>query len=204
MSPPAQAQAADGALVRAGRTVLDPGDMALNVPARRWGNLGIPASDAGHGLSLDIFLVQDTVPAAAGEVLGFSGGIKLRSQGGILEGAGREHALVFSLFDTAGQPHPVGLLTRTLAHELGHSLSLLHTTELNFQPGGGGDDCSGTQVSTAAHDTNGNGALDPSDSLQACPDFSNLMFTLSASGGQTMLTAQQATAIRSYLAIRRH
>lgn len=199
----AQVQAVEPSLIQGGRTILDAGDMALNVPARRWGNLGIPASDPTFGRSIDVFLVQDGV---SNGVLGFSAGIRLRGQGGIPEGAGLTHCLIFSLFDSGGTPETVGTLTKTLAHELGHFLSLMHTTETDFQPQswGGQDDLTDTPFSTTAHDTNGNGVLDGGDSLQACPDFTNLMFPIAQSGGQTALTSEQGAAIRAYLAIRRH
>lgn len=190
--------AIDPALVKNGITVLDPGDLDLNVPARRWGNLGIASTDPSFGRSLDVFLVVQAVPGPGGaEVKGYSSGVKLRSQGGLLEGAGATHAVVLPLFDLAANPRPFQDVVHTLAHEMAHFLSLMHTTETTFVP----DDLDDTPHSTSAHDTNGNGVLDGADVRTACPDFPNLMFPVD---GQTQLTAEQGRAMRAYLAIRRH
>lgn len=195
----AQVQAAEPSLVQSGRTVLDGGDLGLNAPARRWGNLGVPTSDPLYGLALDIFIVQNSVVGSAGvAVLGFNAGVPLRSQGGVFEGTGLTHSLTFSIFDETGQPQTMSTLITILAHELGHFLSLIHTTEQTFVP----DDLSDTPFSTSSHDTNSDGALNPLDTLQACPDFSNLMFPFA--GGQTQLSAEQGLAMRAYLAIREH
>lgn len=199
----AQVQATDPNLVVSGFTVMDPGDgTGNNVPAKAWGNLGIDASDPTYGRSVDIFVVQRSLLNSAGaDVLGVANGVKLSGQGGIFEGKGTEHSLAFGLFDVQGKPRSVTELTKTLAHELGHFLSLAHTTEQNFTP----DDLPDTPFATRANDTDRDGKLTPLDTLSACPDFQNLMFlALSSSAAQTTLTADQGAAVRAYLALRRH
>ena len=69
----------------------------------------------------------------------------------------------------------------TLMHEMGHFVSLDHTTDL-LVPGGGTDTIDDTPVCPASL-----------DDLSQCPDYSNLMFP---TGGST-LTADQIAIFRS-------
>lgn len=195
----ADVAAKDASLIRNGITVLDPGDLATNVPARRWGDLGIPSSDPNFGRALDVFLVVQALPGPGGvDVGGYSAGLRLRNHGGTFEGAGPVHAVIVPAFDIAARPRALQDLVRTLAHEMAHFLSVTHTTETNFLA----DELGDTPFSTAsAHDSNGNGVLDPGDALGACPDSGNLMFPI---GGSGRLSRDQGLAMRAYLSVRRH
>lgn len=196
----AQVSSVVPALVQNGVTIMDAGDLNTSVPARQWGLLGAPASDPNFGLAADVFLVQQSASNPNGDVVGFNCGIKLRAQGGILEGNGLNHALIFTLADSNGNPRPFSLLSKVFAHELAHFLSLEHTTDSNFAP----DDITDTPFSTKAQDSNGNGALDPGDT-GPFPDQSYLMFLYLIPGiTQTTMSPEQGRAIQGYLSIRNH
>jgi hypothetical protein len=159
----------------------------------RWGLLGIDENDASFGDAVDIFVVHSPVGADA---IGVACTLGVRGQGGIFKGAGLSHGIVLTLFDRAGRPRAMSTIVKALAHELGHFLSLEHTTEADFTA----DDLLDTPVTTAAGDTNGDGKLDQSD--LGGLDASNLMYPFEK--GQTAITSDQASAMRAYLALREH
>ncbi len=190
----AEVAALDPALVLDGRTVLDARD-ASNPTARaaRWGLLGVDESDALHGDALDVFVVDAPLGVDA---IGLASTLPLRGQGGVLRGRGLTHAIVLTLADPGGRSRPGSVLRKALAHELGHFLSLAHTTEADLTP----DDLGDTPFTTAAGDTDGDGRLEVTD--RGGLDAANQLYPFEK--GQTDISPAQAGAMRAYLALREH
>lgn len=166
-------------LVENGRTFL----ATQTSPAREWGAFGLPATDPSYGKALDIFLMHDG-STRDGSVLGMCECFV--PTGGLFKGKGNGSFVAAPLFPTKGKPTPVDELASTIAHEIGHFLSLPHPTEEDFVTV---DDLVDTPVAARA------------DSFRA--DSSNLMCAIAAPG-QTVLTPDQINAMRGFLAIREH
>lgn len=187
----AQVAAVDPSLVVGGFTVL-PNTVGQE---DNLSQLGIPASDPNWGFAADVFLVHSPNP-------GFPEGTGQcdcvpAGQGGVFRGVGPDHSLFLRLFDAQGQPRTLAEIQNTLAHELGHFLSLRHPTEASFAT----DDLLDTPFSTVlAQDGNGNGSLDPFEATG--PDATNVMFLYS--GNKTVWTVEQRNAMRAYLGLREH
>jgi hypothetical protein len=193
----AAVQVAQPSLVVGGLTVT--GDTTTS---RQWGTLGAPVTDPTFSLAADVFLVQRATQVSGVDI----GGIAPRS--GTFVGAGTSHGAVFALFTSGGAPYPVSLLKKTMGHELGHFLSLIHTTETNFVT----DDVADTPFCTlAVNDTDHNGRLDFGDDSTLFPDGSNLMFPFGwgqwngpGGAGQIQLTPGQGAKMRAYLTVTPH
>lgn len=162
----------------------------------------MPGTDPQFGLALDIFVVHSTVNGnAAGQAA-----VRRGIQGGIFRGNGDAHAVVLSLFDATGAPQSPAITRYVGAHEIGHFLSLLHTTDptLAFDP-----ILDTPHAARSAYDLNGNNVYDPAEITNSAnhPDFSNLLYPyLPPTGNVTAgtVSAAQGRAMRAYLAIREH
>lgn len=176
-------------LVKNGKTILD---ISSDGPAaaRRWGRFGVAATDKNHGRSVDVFLVQAPATNA-----GFGGwcpcdhGLQIdgrRMPAGTALGNGDRHAVVLWLFDTKADAMPK--LGQALAHELGHFLSLQHTTETTLVE----DDLLDTPAT-------------PKDGMlgDSSPDSPNIMFPWIRSD-RTTWTVEQGNAMRAWLAQMEH
>jgi hypothetical protein len=179
-----------GLLDASGNTVLQ----SATTPTNNWGTLGKPDTDPQFGNALDVFLVQRTSDDTVGLSAKGPG-----PAGGFLRGNGLRHSIAITAFDKTGAPRSLDGLQKTLAHEIGHFLGLLHTTELDFTP----DDLDDTPFSDkATNDRNGNGILDAAD--LPTPDSSNLMFPFDAGQVRDKLTQEQIDAMKGWLSINPH
>lgn len=173
-----------------GFTVLQ----SATTPTNEWGNLGKPDTDPRFGNALDIFLVQRTSDDTVGAAARGPG-----PAGGFLRGKGLRHSIAITAFDKTGAPRPIELLQKTLAHEIGHFLGLLHTTEIDFTQ----DDLDDTPRSDKTQvDKDGNGKLDAAD--LPTPDASNVLFPFDAGQVRDTLTPRQVSAMKAWLSINAH
>lgn len=178
------------ALVTGGRTVLP----VLSQDVTGITRLGIDAGNATFGRALDVFLCQQAnpqFPTTTGQCECNDAG-----QGGVFLGTGPNHAVFLRLFEPNGLGRTLAALANTFAHELGHFLSLFHTTEASLLV----DDIADTPFSTRVHDLNGNGRLDSGE--DSGPDVLNVMFPYA--GTKTQWTPGQRAAMRGYLSLREH
>lgn len=178
-------------LVINGRTVLPVAQQEVNDITR----LGIDASNATFGRALDVFICQEAnpqFPTTTGQCECNDVG-----QGGVFLGTGPNHGVFLRLFEQSGQGRTIAALANTLAHELGHFLSLFHTTESDFTQ----DDIPDSPASTRQRDdANGNGALDAGEGTGL--DAGYVMFPYS--GQKTLWSIGQRNAMRAYLSLREH
>lgn len=186
-----QVNAVAPTLTPSGRTVLPLDSRQVSQLAQ----LGIPGSDPDFGRALDVFLVQDANPGfpdVTGQCECNDAG-----QGGVFVGTGPSHGVYLKLFERNGAGRTLAELSSTLAHELGHFLSMRHTTERCFST----DDIPDTPFSSpASSDLDGNAMLDPNESG---PDASYVMFPY-ASTTKSLWSPGQRAAMRGYLSVREH
>jgi hypothetical protein len=178
------------ALVAGGRTLLPVSTQDVGGITR----LGIPSTNATFGRALDVFLCQEAnpqFPTTTGQCECNDVG-----QGGVFLGTGPEHAVFLRLFEPNGLGRTLAALANTLAHELGHFLSLFHTTEASLLV----DDIPDSPFSSRAHDLNGNGRLDSNEDTG--PDAGHVMFPYA--GQKTLWSMGQRAAMRAYLSLREH
>ncbi|MGE0706688.1 MAG: hypothetical protein AB7N76_05250 [Planctomycetota bacterium] len=189
-------KAQDSSLVTVGgNTYLD--GTNTDSQTRRWGALGIPASDATFGKALDVFLVE-----ADQGIPGYTA-VDTAIRGTIFTGAGSAHCVVVAYADRVGGARTTSELGYIIAHEISHALGLAHTTDpsLAFDPIP--DTPHGVK---SDYDTNSNGVFGSEEASPAHPDYSNLLYPYVGSGGTTpgLLTAHQGAVMRSYLAVQEH
>ncbi len=186
----AQVSAKVPGLVASGFTLVNNGAVAS---VHDWASLKIDGSDPQFGRALDVFVVHslDTTTTAP------FGGITSRGSagGGFRSGFGH---IAVALFDGKGKPVPAKSLYAILAHEVGHFLTLDHTTDSDFTP----DDLVDTPAADKrVVDLNGSGKLDFGD--KGAPDESNYMFPFLAPSA-AVWSVDQIDAMRGYLAIVEH
>lgn len=166
-----------------------------------YGNQGVDESDAVSGKALDIFVVNRT-DAALDSTLGVClCAYGNNSLGGFFVGKGVQHHIVLPIKKSDGSNKgDLAQLGNTLAHEIGHFLSLSHPTESDLSY----DDFADTPEIPKSDDVNNDGSLDGELSTTSA-GATNLMFFASIPGvTQTTLTTEQAAAMRSYLSILDH
>lgn len=138
-----------------------------------------PGFDRDSIMSTNVFFVR----GFSGEmfsVLGVAAGIP-----GVMGIHGREGTgLIFSA-DNLGGFEGNRLVGQVLAHELGHFLGLEHTTEIAAQ--GNFDHLADTEECPDIR----------RETLQSCPDFSNLMFPIASYRSSVHLSEAQQLVIRS-------
>ncbi|MEZ0230987.1 MAG: M43 family zinc metalloprotease [Planctomycetota bacterium] len=166
-------------LVVGGRTYLK----TQTASSSEWGQFGVPETDPRHGKALDIFLVHGG-SLVDGRTLGICE--CYLPVGGIFSGAGDGTFVVAAIFPQGERAQSLDQLANTLAHEVGHFLSLRHTTEGNFMYV---DDLADTPFAV------------PGESVRG--DATNIMCPFSLPG-QTVFTPDQVNAMRGYLAISDH
>lgn len=173
--------------------------------------LGADAADPTFGRALDLFVLHNSRPNPLGLLtIGRADAIASSSRGlgGVFTGRGARTSVVASLctvdVDSSGsatyQPNSMDDIASTVTHEIGHFLSLNHTTESSFAIHGF---FPGTPF-TPLSDFNKNGTMDTNE---IGADVGNLMFWLRGVPNvqqQTTLTQAQINGIRGYLAIREH
>lgn len=175
---------------------------ATDANLSEYGNQGVDESDPVSGKALDIFIVNRTDAASDGTL-----GVCLcaygnNSTGGFFVGKGVQHHIVLPLKRSDGtNKGDLATLGHTLAHEIGHFLSLGHPTESDFRY----DDFSDTPEIPKSDDANSNGTIDGGELSTASVGATNLMFFANIPGvTQTTVTSEQAAAMRSYLTILDH
>ncbi len=177
ISTAAVAQKAPG-LVANGKTYLK----TQTAKATEWGQFALPATDTSYGKALDIFIVQGG-SLVDGRTLGICECYV--PMGGIFEGGGPGSFLVAAIFPEGSEAVTLDDLANTVAHEIGHFLSLSHPTEENFVV----DDLVDTPVAVEGASTRADGT--------------NVMCAVSGPG-QNVFTPDQINAMKGFLATRPH
>ncbi len=174
----------------------DPGQGAVRNAV---GALGVDISDPTYGRALDVFVMHSGALSApdTNGLCDCSLAPDLTILGGVFAGRGSNHHISIRLFDgSAGGflPRTVPDLGSSLAHEIGHFLTMHHTANQGapFRDDGFPDTPIGT-------DFNGNGLIDFGED----PDRSFVMFAFTDTA-KFQWSQQQITAMRRYLATRDH
>lgn len=195
----AQAQAANSTLFDSINGVTRMPGSSNEAAVSALGGLGVPASDPNFGRALDVFVFHSPGVNAALGVCECRPGTISPLLGGTFVGTGPRHHLRTRLFEEGAVGFgPVSLseIAETMAHELGHFLTLHHPTRSGspFQDDGFSD----TPISL---DLNANGQVDSADSR---PDEPFVMFLFDTPAVQAQWSTSQGAAMRGYLAIREH
>ncbi|MCC6993655.1 MAG: hypothetical protein IT370_03395 [Deltaproteobacteria bacterium] len=149
--------------------------------------LGLPALG-----TLPLFVVPrltETTPTGGLDVFGSSGGIPIPVASGGAHGGVAVSAAALALDRRTG--------TIAIAHELGHALGLLHTSEPS---GGAHDHLTSTPECTSARDSDGSGTVLPEECSGAGAE--NLMFWALGSAAPTLSAEQHAILNRSPLLVK--
>lgn len=149
--------------------------------------LGLPALG-----TLPLFVVPrltETTPTGGLDVFGSSGGIPIPIASGGAHGGVAVSAAALALDRRTG--------TIAIAHELGHALGLLHTSEPS---GRAHDHLTSTPECTSARDRDGSGTVLPEECSGAGAE--NLMFWALGSATPTLTSEQNAILNRSPLLVK--
>ncbi len=138
----------------------------------------------GSGSSINVFFIDDFTDASG--VLGIAAGVP--GPNGVQGTAGSGVVVATDSHRDVDGAVQTGLMSETIAHELGHQLGLFHTTE---DDGSDHDVIPDTPECTLDMDADQDGVL----SAEECPDGDNVMFWTSGTFSQDVMSLVQSDVL---------